>query len=64
MKNLPCMYTNSDILTNKISDLKAYADHHEIILKNYYIFMQKVELKISNNYIFLECISSKGRGIT
>ena len=43
MKNLSCMYTNADTLTNKMTELKAYVEHHnpciiavtEIIPKNY-----------------------------
>ena len=70
MKNLPCMNTNGDTLKNKMPELKAYVEHHnpwitDIIPKNYWIPVQKAELKVSNNYnIFPECISSKGRGIT
>ena len=49
MKNLPCMYTNADTLTNKMTKLKAYVQHHnpwiiavtEIIPKNYRIPVQK-----------------------
>ena len=72
-KNLPCMYTNGEALTNKMPESKAYVEHHnhwiititEIIPKHCWIFVQKAELKISNNYdIFPECISSKGTGIT
>ena len=49
MKNLPCMHTNGDTLTNKMSELKAYVEHHnpwitDIIPKNYWIPVQKVKL--------------------
>ena len=72
MKNLPCMYTNPDTLTNKMPELKDVIHHNpwiiavtQIITKNHWIPVQKAALKISNSYnIFSECISTKGRGIT
>ena len=59
MKNLPCMHTNADTLTNKMPELKAFfvQQHNpwiivvtEIIPNNYQILLQKAELKMSNNY--------------
>ena len=55
------MYTNTDIVTNKMPELKAYVENHnpwiititEVIPKNYRIPVQKAELTIFNSYEIL-----------
>ena len=71
---MPCMYTNTDTVTNKISELKASVENHnpwiiiitEVIPKNYRIPVHKAKLKIFNSFEIFpkKKISCKGRGIT
>ena len=70
---IKCMYTNADTLTNKMPELKTLVKDTqpsviaitEVTPKNYRFPVQKVEIKISEDYdIFPECISNSGKGIT